>query len=215
MALCKRDSCKQEPAIMHRVLSFLAAPGFDMPLYSPIVLHCVANGCRAQTVAVTSFFTMCDNFIRMSGRWQVAGRLSGQFARRPSACFEKKVQRASALVQSLTLTLQLIVEATLRHTATLSQTQPKTKEKKHMPEQTKSGHRQNKNKQRRRQQQNHKRTCLNRNDVSKTACTLSVRLVRVCAYLARFDCVRVRSLPDKSYNASNWLPVRVSPRMCL
>ena len=86
---CKRDSCKQEPAIMHRVLSFLAAPGFDMPLYSDIFLHCVANGCRAQTVAVTSFFTMCDNLIRMSGRWQVAGRLSGQFARRPSACFEK------------------------------------------------------------------------------------------------------------------------------
>ena len=89
VALCKRDSCKQEPAIMHRVLSFLAAPGFDMPLYSDIFLHCVANGCRAQTVAVTSFFTMRDNFIRMSGKWQVAGRLSGQFARRPSACFEK------------------------------------------------------------------------------------------------------------------------------
>ena len=158
---------------------------------------------------------MCDNFIRMSGRWQVAGRLSGQFAGRPSACIEK-IQRPSALEQKSTLTLQLIVGAALRHTATLSQTQPKTKEKQNMPEQTKTKNRKNKNQQRRQHQQNHKRTCRNRSDTSKTTCTLSVCLVRVCVYTWRASSAcGVRALPDKSHNASNCLPVRVSPRACL
>ena len=56
VALCKHDSCKREPAIMYRVLSFLAAPGFDRTLYSPTVFYCVASGCQAHMVGVTSFF---------------------------------------------------------------------------------------------------------------------------------------------------------------
>ena len=56
VALCKHDSCKREPAIMYRVLSFFGAPGFDRSLYSPTVFYCVAIGCRAQIVGVTSFF---------------------------------------------------------------------------------------------------------------------------------------------------------------
>ena len=50
----------------------------------------------------------------MSERWEVAGRLSGQFARQPLAVL-KIVQCAKALEQRLTL--QVNVEATLCHTA--------------------------------------------------------------------------------------------------
>ena len=58
---------------------------------------------------------MCDNRIcSMSERWEVAGRLSGQFARQPLAVL-KIVQCAKALEQRLTL--QVNVETALCHTA--------------------------------------------------------------------------------------------------
>ena len=59
VALCKLDSCRREPAIMHRVLSFLAAPGpvLDLPVDRPSIFSCVENGLScAMTIGVTSFF---------------------------------------------------------------------------------------------------------------------------------------------------------------
>jgi hypothetical protein len=62
VALCSLDSCRRIPAIMHRVLSLLATRGFDRPLYSRTLFHCVADGCLANIVGVASFF----NHVRQS-----------------------------------------------------------------------------------------------------------------------------------------------------
>ena len=58
VALCRLDSCRREPAIVHRVLSFLAAPGpvLDLLVDRPSIFFCVENGLScAMIIGVTSF----------------------------------------------------------------------------------------------------------------------------------------------------------------
>ena len=55
VALCSLDFCRRAPAIMHRVLSFLATRGLNRHLHSRTLFHCVADGCLANVVGVTSF----------------------------------------------------------------------------------------------------------------------------------------------------------------
>ena len=87
VALCKHDSCKREPAIMYRVLSFLAAPVFDRPRYfSHCLLLCSMRLSSTNCWCHLFFYIVCDNCMCMSDRWPVASRLSGQSAR-PSSAF--------------------------------------------------------------------------------------------------------------------------------
>ena len=55
VALCSLNCCRRVPAIIDRVLSLLATRGIDMPSSSRTLFHCVADGCLADVVGVTSF----------------------------------------------------------------------------------------------------------------------------------------------------------------
>ena len=56
VALCRLDFCRQVPALMHRVLSFLPTRELNRHFHSRTHFHCVAAGCKENVIGVTSFF---------------------------------------------------------------------------------------------------------------------------------------------------------------